>query len=188
MTQTPKKVAYIAILAALSFILGMIQISSPVFLFLKLDFAILPVLIGLMLLDWKSSLAILYLRGALQLIFLNKGPETWIGLPMNLIAYSLFILAFAWIWKKRETLSSYVLAAVVGTLGVTAVMAVLNVVYALPLYLKLMNFNLKEVYGVTVAQYILATNIPFNLVQGFIIAVLFYVIYIALKATLRQLK
>ncbi|WP_337123420.1 ECF transporter S component, partial [Staphylococcus aureus] len=63
MSQTKnntRKMAYIAILSAISFLLMYVQFQIlPGADFLKLDFSILPILIGLVILDLKSAFSIL---------------------------------------------------------------------------------------------------------------------------------
>ena len=83
MTNT-HKLAYIAILSAVSFLL--LYFSFPLIPaadFLKVDFSILPVLIALVIFDFKSAIGVLLLRSLLKLLLNNGGPGSMIGLPMN---------------------------------------------------------------------------------------------------------
>ena len=64
MTNNTRKMAYIAILSAVSFLLMFLQF--PMFTdFLQVDFSIIPILVGLLLFDMKSAFAILLLRSVL---------------------------------------------------------------------------------------------------------------------------
>ena len=84
MTNT-RKLAYIAILSAVSFLL--LYFSFPLIPaadFLKVDFSILPVLIALVIFDFKSAIGVLLLRSLLKLLLNNGGPGSMIGLPMKL--------------------------------------------------------------------------------------------------------
>ena len=86
MTNT-RKLAYIAILSAVSFLL--LYFSFPLIPaadFLKVDFSILPVLIALVIFDFKSAIGVLLLRSLLKLLLNNGGPGSMIGLPMNFVA------------------------------------------------------------------------------------------------------
>ena len=95
MTQT-RKMAMIAILSAISFLLMFLAFPLlPAASFLQLDLSILPILVGLVLLDTKSALSILLLRSLLKLFLNNQGVGTYIGLPMNIIALAVFVLVFA---------------------------------------------------------------------------------------------
>ncbi|MGC4442029.1 ECF transporter S component, partial [Streptococcus suis] len=68
------------------------------------------------LFDFKSSVVVLFLRSLLKLVLNNQGVETYIGLPMNMVALFVFLWAFAFIWKKHMVLTAYLKATVLGTL------------------------------------------------------------------------
>lgn len=130
MTNT-RKMTIIAILSAVSFLLMYLKFPLiPTASFLEVDFSLVPILFGLLILDMKSSFAILLVRTFLKLILNNQGPSTIIGLPMNIAAMSVFILTVAYFWKNEQTIKNYLKAATIATLGSTAVMLVLNYVYA----------------------------------------------------------
>ena len=186
MTNNTRKMAYIAILSAISFLLMYVQFQIlPGADFLKLDFSILPILIGLVVLDLKSSIAILFIRSVLQLLLNNNGPSSMIGMPMNVVAYTFFILSLALIWKKSPTVKSYVQASLVGTISLTLGMLVLNYIYAMPMYATFANFDVGKILGV--GNYLFGMVLPFNLIQGIIFSVSFYLVYRAMKPILKKL-
>ena len=117
MTNT-RKLAYIAILSAVSFLL--LYFSFPLIPaadFLKVDFSILP------------------------------GPGSMIGLPMNFVALGVFVWGLSYFWKKNQTSKNYILGSVVGTVLLTVVMVILNYIYAVPLYAKFANFDIAQFIG-----------------------------------------
>ena len=68
MTHT-RKMAVVAILSAISFLLMFFDFPIlPGASFLKLDFSILPILLGLVVLDLGGVLSILLVRSALKLL------------------------------------------------------------------------------------------------------------------------
>ncbi|WP_153048273.1 ECF transporter S component, partial [Streptococcus suis] len=86
-----RKMTIIAILSAVSFLLMYLKFPLiPTASFLEVDFSLVPILFGLLVLDMKSSFAILLVRTFLKLILNNQGPSTIIGLPMNIAAMSVF--------------------------------------------------------------------------------------------------
>ncbi len=183
MTNT-RKIAHIAILATLSFLLMYLQFPLiPSASFLQFDFSILPVLIGLVMFDLKSAFGILILRTLLKLLLNNGGISTIIGLPMNVIALGVFVVALAILWKQKPSFKNYVIASVVGTLGLTVVMFVLNYIYAVPLYAKFANFDISTILGL--GNYLFAMVIPFNLIEGVIFSVTFFILYSCLKPILK---
>ncbi|MGT2910430.1 ECF transporter S component [Streptococcus cameli] len=185
-TQTrTRKMAYIAILSAISFLLMYVQFQLlPGVDFLKLDFSIVPILIGLVMLDTKSSLVILLIRSLLQLLLNNNGPSSMIGMPMNVIAYAFFIFALAHIWVKKLDVKHYIQAVLVGTVTLTIAMLILNYIYAMPMYAAFANFDVAKFIGTQ--NYLLKMVLPFNVLQGLIFGLVFYPIYQALRPILKK--
>ncbi|MBY5033671.1 ECF transporter S component [Streptococcus gallolyticus] len=185
MTQT-RKMAYIAILSAVSFLLMYLKFPLiPTASFLEIDFSIIPILVGMLLLDMKAAWAILLIRTVLKFIFNNAGPSTLIGLPMNIVAVGVFVLAMAFLWKKNPTLKNYVFASLVGTLGLTVSMIVLNYIYAVPVYAAFANFDIKQILGLN--NYLFGMVLPFNLLEGVLFALVFYIFYIAFRPYLKKI-
>ena len=184
MTNT-RRLSTIAILSALSFVLMYLDFPLlPAAPFLRIEFSILPVLVGLIVLDLPAAFVIILLRSLLKLILNNQGVSTYIGLPMNIVALGVFVLAFALIWKKDRTPIRFALASLAGTIGLTLAMLVLNYVYAVPLYAKFANFDIEKILGLS--NYLLTMVLPFNLIEGVIFALAFWLIYVFLKVTLKR--
>ena len=97
MTNT-RKLTLVAVLSALSFILMFYQFSFLIDFF-KIDLSIIAILLALVLLDFKSAVWVTLIRSVLKLALNNKGLETLIGLPINIIGVLVFVLVFAWIWN-----------------------------------------------------------------------------------------
>ncbi|MFC4652594.1 ECF transporter S component [Lactococcus nasutitermitis] len=184
MTNT-RKLTMIALLSAISFVLSFQIFQFPLIptaSFLKIDFTILPILIGLFMFGLSSAFTILIIRSILWLLLDNQGVNTWIGLPMNFVAVAVFVVIL-WIFlRKKFSLKNYILAAVVGTLALTAVMLLLNYVYAIPLYSKFANFDIATMFPGGVNAYLVAV-ILFNLIEGAIYAVSFVILYWALRGS-----
>ena len=184
MTNT-RRLSTIAILSALSFVLMYFDFPLlPAASFLRVEFSILPVLLGLIVLDLPAAFVIILLRSLLKLILNNQGVSTYIGLPMNIVALGVFVLASGLIWKKDRTPIRFALASLAGTIGLTLAMLVLNYVYAVPLYAKFANFDIEKILGLS--NYLLTMVLPFNLIEGVIFALAFWLIYVFLKVTLKR--
>ena len=72
--------------------------------FLKLDFSIIPILLALVVLDLKSSLAVLLIRSVLKLALNNNGVGTLIGLPHKYAGSSCLCLCFFPLVEKKKEL------------------------------------------------------------------------------------
>lgn len=171
MLQTRKRV-FVALLAALSFILMLLNFPIlPGADFLKLDFSILPILFGLLLFDLKTAYAILVLRSLLKILLDNGGPAGLIGLPMNIVAILVFVWVYAYFWEKDKACNRFWLAGLIGTVLSTLAMLVLNYVYALPVYAGLAGFDIEAIIGLK--TYFVGMVLPFNLLQGVMFALVF---------------
>lgn len=187
MTTNTRKLVLVAILSALSFILMFLNFPLiPGADFLKIDFSIIPALFALILLDVRSGIVVLVLRSVLKLLLDNQGVNTYIGLPMNFIALSLFLVSFAIIWNKNKNTGRFISASLVGTVSLTVAMLVLNYVYAIPLYAKFANFDIAAYIGI--GKYLLAMVIPFNVGEGLILAIIFYLVYLSSRPVLERYK
>ena len=109
----------------------------------------------------------------------NQGVETYIGLPMNMVALFVFLWAFAFIWKKHMVLTAYLKATVLGTLILTVAMVLINLFYVVPLYATFANFDIAATIGVS--RYIVVMVISFNIIEGVLLALVFYIVYTSCK-------
>lgn len=185
-----RKLTLIALLAALSTLL-MVFISIPLIPaapFLKLDLSFIPIFVGLMLLDLKSSYGILLLRSLLKLLIANAGINDYIGLPMNILGYMLLLFVLNWClqqknwrpWARQTT------ALILGTITLTIAMVLINYLYALPLYAQFANFNIQQIFGVW--NYLLTIVVPFNLLEGVILIGLSLILLPAIQRIVRRVN
>lgn len=183
-----RKMAFVAILGALSFVLMLADFSLlPAAEFLKMDFSILPILVALAMLGLKSSLAVLMIRSLLKLLLYNNGGiGGMIGLPMNIVAMSIFLLAFAYIWQRRRTWQRLVIAGIVGTLSMTGGMLLLNYIYAIPVYATFAQFDIRAIIGLK--TYLLGMVIPFNVLEGFLFTLGFAVLVLPLRPNIDRCR
>lgn len=182
-----KRLVMIAILSALSFLLLFLSFPLlPAASFLRVDLSIIPMLVALVLYDLRTSMWVLVIRSLLKLFLDNKGVETYIGLPMNMIALGIFLVSFALIWKGKKNLFRYALASAIGTASLSFAMVCLNFLYAIPLYARFAHFDIGKIIGIH--YYLFNMVMPFNLLQGFILSVTFYLVYVSCASLLERYK
>lgn len=180
-----RRLTLIAMLSAISFVLSYPMFQFPLVpsaSFLKIDFTILPILIGLFMLGLSSAFAILVIRSLLWLLLNSDGVNTYIGLPMNIIAVSVFVLVLWFFLRHRFSLRNYIMATILGTLALTAVQVVLNYVYAIPLYSLFAHFDIATMFPGGISAYI-GVVVVFNILQGLIFAGSFALLYWALRGS-----
>ncbi|MFQ6323214.1 ECF transporter S component [Lactococcus garvieae] len=180
-----RRLTLIAMLSAISFVLSYPMFQFPLVpsaSFLKIDFTILPILIGLFMLGLSSAFAILIIRSLLWLLLNSDGVNTYIGLPMNIIAVSVFVLVLWFFLRHRFSLRNYIMATILGTLALTTVQVVLNYVYAIPLYSMFAHFDIATMFPGGISAYI-GVVVVFNILQGLIFAGSFALLYWALRGS-----
>ena len=177
-----RRLTVIALLAAISFVL-MVFPQFPLIpgaTFLKIDFSFVPVLIGALMLDLKSGYAILILRSLLTVLLNNSGVNDYIGLPMNIVAMGVLLTVIMLMVGHRElTVKRFIAGSILGTVGLTLAMVILNYVYAVPLYAMFANFDIKATIGL--GTYLLWMVIPFNLIEGIILTAVAGLVFVALR-------
>lgn len=177
-----RQLTVIALLAAISFVL-MVFPQFPLIpgaTFLKIDFSFVPVLIGALMLDLKSGYAILILRSLLKVLLNNSGVNDYIGLPMNIVAMGVLLTVIMLMVGHRElTVKRFIAGSILGTVGLTLAMVILNYVYAVPLYAMFANFDIKATIGL--GTYLLWMVIPFNLIEGIILTAVAGLVFVALR-------
>lgn len=182
MRQT-QRLSVIALLAAVSFILMLIgQIPLiPGATFLKMDFSFIPIFLGAIILDLRAGYGVLLLRSLLKILLDGSGVNDYIGLPMNIIGLAMLLLGLYWgmqggkNWQWRNIL----IGGAVGTVGLTVSMMVMNVIYAMPLYVRFANFDIAKTIGTKV--YLTYMVLPFNLIEGVLLTLLSGFILITFK-------
>ena len=184
MTNT-RRLSTIAILSALSFVLMYFDFPLlPAAPFLRIEFSILPVLVGLIVLDLPAAFVIILLRSLLKLIFKQSRGQHLYRFADEYCGFRSFCSCIWFDLEKDRTPIRFALASLAGTIGLTLAMLVLNYVYAVPLYSKFANFDIEKILGLS--NYLLTMVLPFNLIEGIIFALAFWLIYVFLKVTLKR--
>ena len=138
--------------------------------FLIYDMADVPVLIGAMLFGILPGLSILAVVSVIQAFF-TAGGNGWVGLLMHLVASGSLVTLVGLFYFRRRKWTDTVIGMVVGTLSMTLIMVVMNLVID-PLY-----------YGYTlqsVIDLLVPAIIPFNLLKGGINCILTGILFKAL--------
>lgn len=178
----------IALLSAISFVL-MIFPQFPILpgaSFLKIDFSIVPVLLGTLLLGLKQGYTILILRSVLKLLLNNEGPGDLIGIPMNIMGMAVFMTIIVLVMRRTKlSKGQFMWGIVLGTIGLTIVMVILNYIYAVPLYAIFANFDIKATIGM--GRYLLWMVVPFNLIEGILLGVVSGAVFFSFQRVLSSM-
>lgn len=172
-----------SIFGVLSYLVMLVEIPIlPGFPFLKLDFSDLIVLCGLYLFGVSGAIGTALIRAFLHLIMAGFAAPSLLGELGSVSASITLILVMAFFMKRQTKLWQRLGMIVCSTLALTLVMAVMNYFILTPLYVNVTGIKL----GMDYLKYVLMAIIPFNLIKGALITVLFTLIYAKIGPWLLQ--
>ena len=174
--STTRRLTLAAMLAAMAYAAMLITRPLPkVSGFLSYDLKDVVVALAGFLLGPVQALLITAVVSLLEMVTVSgTGP---IGLIMNILSTSAFVLPAALVYRRRRTLSGAAVGMVSGVLLMTATMLLWNYLIT-PLY---MNVPRSVVAGM-----LLTTFLPFNLIKGGLNAGITMLLYKPLAGALRR--
>lgn len=183
--QRTKKVTMIGILADVAWVIS--QFSFPILYwapFLKIDFSDIPILLGMYVFGPLSGVAIAAIRSLLS--YITSGGEA--GFPIGdttafIGTLSLTLPIYYAIKNKGSNKKKSILAGSIATVSLTITMTILNWLVVAPLYMKVMGFSVGPM-----REYLTLSVIPFNLVKGVLVSLIFFVVFYQIQGYLNKLK
>lgn len=180
-----RKIVVVGVLAALAWVIS--QFTFPVLPwvpFLKVDFSDIPVLLGMYVFGPLTGIAIAAVRSLLS--YVTSGGEA--GFPIGdtaaFLATVSYTLPIYFVIKKgKPNFKQTLLSGGAATLSLTTVLTVLNWLVIAPLYVKVMGFSVGPM-----REYLTLSVIPFNLLKGILVSVVFYVLFAKLYHYLDKIK
>lgn len=174
----------VALLAAIGYLLMFLAFPIiPAFPFMKVDFSEITILVSTYLFGPLAGVMTALIRSVLHMITSGE-PAAIIGDTTSFIAALSFVLPIFYISKRKQRVKSLILGFGVGTLLMTAVMSVLNLIAIIPLYTKMVGFDI----GMSYSQYVIFGVIPFNILKGIIVSLVFMLIHEKLFPQISRLK
>ena len=168
-----------AILAAIAFVLFLIQI--PIVAFYKLDLSNIPVLLGAFSMGPIPGMMILALK---SLIGLLSSSSAGIGELADFIMGAALVLPAALIYQQNKTRKSAIIGMAVGTLCMVIAGVLANKYIMLPFYMGAFHMDMDgilrfaNVAGVDSEwKLLLMITGPFNLLKGVVLSVVAGLIY-----------
>ncbi|MDD3214258.1 MAG: ECF transporter S component [Eubacteriales bacterium] len=180
-TVNTRKLATIAILAAIASILFLLEI--PVVLFYKLDFSNLPVLLGTFAMGPAAGSAILLLKSALGVLHttsqgVGELADFLIGLAM--------VLPAGFIYRAKKSRHGALLGMLIGSLCATVAGVLANVYLLIPFYGAAYGMPVEQIIAMgqtlipsldTVWKFVFAITAPFNVLKWAAISVVGWFLY-----------
>ena len=176
MKVSTKKMAVMAMLAAVSVLLVLIHIPFPPAPFLEYDPADIPILIGTFAYGPTAGIIITVVVSIIQGFTLSASSGI-IGIVMHILAKGSCALVAGLIYQRKKTRKSAILALGLGVITMTVMMALMNLIFT-PIF---MGTPVE-----TVAGMLLPIIIPFNLMKAAINAVATLLLYKAVSRFIKE--
>ena len=176
MKVSTKKMAVMAMLAAVSVLLVVIHIPFPPAPFLEYDPADIPILIGTFAYGPTAGIIITVVVSIIQGFTLSASSGI-IGIVMHILATGSFALVAGLIYQRKKTRKSAILALGLGVITMTVMMVLMNLIFT-PIF---MGTPVE-----TVAGMLLPIIIPFNLMKASINAVATLLLYKAVSRFIKE--
>ncbi len=176
-----RRMILVGMLSAIAFVLMFLKFPLP-FLppYLTIDFSDAPALIATFLFGPIAGIMVELIKNLLNFFFNMSDP---IGPVANFLAGTSFLLTSYLIYQKSRTQRALIIGLISATIITTIVLSVMNYFVLLPLYGLIMNLtdivhNLKII--------ITAGIIPFNLIKGLLISIVFLLLYPRISSILKR--
>lgn len=171
-----KRLITISMLSAISFLLMFIKVPIP-FLppYLTLDVSDVPALLATFTMGPIAGIIVEFIKNLLN-FFVNMSDP--IGPLANFLAATSFLMTAYYFTKNKNNKTSLIIGLSIATIVMTIVLSILNYFVLLPLYGTIMNLtNVVENLKIIIVSGI----IPFNIIKGIVVSILFILLYRRLK-------
>lgn len=175
-----KQLLTVSMLIAISFILMFLKFPIP-FLppYLTMDFSDIPVILATLTFGPIPGIIVAFFKNLLNFLIVSHEP---IGNLANFLASICLVIPAYYFYKLKRTRRFVFYGLLIGTVIMTVVMSILNYFVLLPLYGQIMNLadlahNLKMIIS--------AGIIPFNLIKGVIVSIIFLLLFNKLKTVIK---
>lgn len=185
--QRIQRMVEIACLGALAFILMLFEFPViPIASYLKIDFSDIPVLLGGYLYGPFAGAMVAIIKCLLHAMVNGFSIGDMIGVTSDLISSLALLLPFCFVWRHQEwSFRRQMLVAIpVATVVLTVVMSLLNLWVLTPLYMAVWHWQ----SSMPVAKLVALGVLPFNLIKGLLVTVVFALIAGHLKPWLARHK
>lgn len=168
-----KDLTFIGILSALGCILMFFSFPVlPMFSYLKIDFSDVAVIIGMYIISPVAGVCIALIKTILHYLSTGGDIAKLIGDVTSFVASLSVTLPFYYFTKNKLSKRNMLLGGLSSTISLTVILALTNYFVFTPLYLAVLNID----FGMTTLKLITISIIPFNLIKGLILSVIFLIV------------
>ncbi|OKL38014.1 ECF transporter S component [Domibacillus mangrovi] len=177
----------LGLLSTISYLLMLINFPIPPFPpFLMIDFSDIPALIAAVVFGPIAGITVEFLKNVLNFIMIGSPTGVPVGHLANFVAGVTFILPVYYVYKRFESKKAMPFAILTGVIFMSVMMSVLNYYVILPAYTLFLGSPAMS--GPEMRQMIVTSILPFNIVKGMIVGIVYYMIFVRLNSwTKKQL-
>lgn len=172
-----------AVIAAIALLIMKFEFPViPMIPYLKMDFSDVVVAMSTIIFGPLGGTMVALFKSLLNYLISGANLLSLIGDTAAFLASIAFALPMYYLAKKHpDKNSAKIWGIVVGILGLTIVMSILNAFVLTPMYLKFANFKLPN----GMLSYIFTAIVPFNLAKGLVNGVIVFILW---KSVIPQLQ
>ncbi|MFE8702635.1 ECF transporter S component [Cytobacillus sp. FJAT-54145] len=175
-TLNTRALVTVGMLSSLSYILMLLNFPIPPFpQFLMIDFSDLPALVAALIFGPAAGILVELIKNVLDYFMTGSATGVPVGHIANFIAGVLFVVPTYYAYQKLKTNKGMTFALIIGTVTMAILMSVLNYFAILPAYTFFLNAPAMS--AVETRQLIVTAILPFNIVKGILISVVFLLLF-----------
>jgi riboflavin transporter len=175
----------ISILSAMAFVLYLIELPLPIFpAFLKIDLSDIPALLGAFAMGPIAGVIVELVKNVLHLMLKPDGMG--VGELANFIVGSGLAVTAGFVYNRGKSRAHAVTGLLSGIVVMAIVACIGNYFLFLKLYELVLHFPMEAIIGMaksvngaidTKLKLVIYSMLPFNLLKGFIVSIIVFLIY-----------
>ncbi|MCG3089971.1 ECF transporter S component [Sporosarcina cyprini] len=171
-----RKMILIAMLGSISTVLMQLNFPLPALPpFLKVDFSEIPAVLAIMTMGPIAGISVELLKNVLYWFMSGSPTGVPVGEIANFTTGVLFIMPIYYIFKRVQSTKGLTAGLIIGTVSMAVGMSVLNYAVFLPMYSYFLN--MPPYVGDAMFDVIVKGILPFNLIKGALLMVVFLLLY-----------
>lgn len=185
-TFSIRQVVIMSLFAGISFLLMFISFPIlPFVSYLKVDFSDIPILLGMIMFGPAGGILIAAIKSLLYWLLTGVDVANLIGIVASFISSMSLLLPIAAVLKHtqgKKLWTRLIWSILAGTISLSVVMGLLNYFILTPLYISVLGMKIT----MPLAKLVLFGVVPFNLIKGVLVGVVFAIVVDRMKHFLSQ--
>ncbi|KZL41032.1 ECF transporter S component [Secundilactobacillus collinoides] len=185
-TFSIRQVVIMSLFAGISFLLMFISFPIlPFVSYLKVDFSDIPILLGMIMFGPAGGILIAAIKSLLYWLLTGVDVANLIGIVASFISSMSLLLPIAAVLKHtqgKKLWTRLIWSILASTISLSVVMGLLNYFILTPLYISVLGMKIT----MPLAKLVLFGVVPFNLIKGVLVGVVFAIVVDRMKHFLSQ--